>query len=88
MPEVGRWPETAVLDDYLQAALPGIQPLLDATRDQIPDDWRSLIQRIADRHGRQMKARAADSAMMTVIHGDPNPGNILSPHIVVFTDQP
>jgi len=80
LPEVGRWPETAVIDNYVQSALPGIQPLLEETRDQISDEWCRLIQLIAERHGYQMKARAADPATMTFIHGDPNPGNILSPH--------
>ena len=80
LPEVGSWPETAVIDRYVQSALEGIQPLLAETLEQISPEWVELIQLIAERHGDQMKVRAADTNMMTFIHGDPNPGNIFSPH--------
>lgn len=54
--------------------------ILQAAGNDIPRLWQNTLQDIFRIHPDLMKRRAANLAGQTLIHGDPNPSNILSPH--------
>ncbi len=53
--------------------------------DRISRETRDLLMLVYSRHSARMVERAAQGTQLTYIHGDPNPGNILSPN---FPGQP
>jgi hypothetical protein len=78
--EIGaRQPGPAEVEAYVAQARAGLEPLLDLTRADLAPGWPDLLREVFDRHPPLMVARAADPRGITLIHGDLNPGNVLSP---------
>jgi thiamine kinase-like enzyme len=71
-------PSEAKLRRYLDVATRGIEPMLEAADDELTTAQRQLIHDAALHHPRLLIERAADASGMTLVHGDVNPGNILS----------
>jgi thiamine kinase-like enzyme len=64
---------------YIGHVRQGLDPLLQATRMDIPDSWRQTILDIFEYHPGKMLERIKDSTGFTIVHGDVNPGNVLYP---------
>jgi hypothetical protein len=76
-------PGTQEIDRYLDHVLPGIEPMLAASAGEIDPSWPELIKVIVDRHPTLMEERTRAVEGFTLVHGDVNPGNILSPRLGV-----
>jgi hypothetical protein len=74
-------PDEATVRRYLDAVMRGIEPMLAAAGDDVTPAQQRLIRDAAEHHPRLMIERAVNSACMTLVHGDVNPGNILSPKV-------
>lgn len=72
-------PGQAEIDRYLDHCLPGIEPMIAGAAGEIDPSWPEMIRAIVARHPRLLRERARDAEGFTVVHGDPNPGNILAP---------
>lgn len=77
---VGRIPTAEVVERYANHALPGVAPMLDYLGDRVSAEDRRVVERVFERHPALLIARGQEGRHLTCIHGDPNPGNILSPH--------
>ena len=59
--------------------------------DRLKPHWLALIEQIYNQLPDVLVERAQDTTHFTLIHGDPNPGNILVPHVgerpLYFIDQ-
>ncbi len=64
-------PDAAALDRYFDAIRPGLGPIEQATGLALRAGF--------ERHERAMRARWADPRGMTLLHGDLNPTNVLTP---------
>jgi thiamine kinase-like enzyme len=64
-------PDGAVLDRYFDEIRPGVAPIERATGQALRERF--------ERHERALRRRWADPQGMTLLHGDLNPTNILSP---------
>ena len=53
--------------------------MLESAQPEIDPLWSSVLLDIFERHPTKMLERTRDSIGFTLIHGDLNPGNILSP---------
>ena len=76
---VGSYPDPHVIDRYVGSAERGLTPMLDDVGAAIPHEAHDLIRRIFGEHRGLLIRRAQETRDLTCIHGDPNPGNILSP---------
>ena len=76
---IGRYPDAGVMELYVAHALPGVPPLLDFLGNRITREEREIIQCVFDKHPALLRKRTEEGKHFTCIHGDPNPGNILSP---------
>jgi len=76
---VGDYPDRSKLERYVCVARGGLGPMLDEIGANLSSEELNLITRIFDKHCEKMIERAGDSNDLTCIHGDLNPGNILSP---------
>src|SRR5215213_11172343 len=76
---VGEFPDRDKLEKYVGFAKQGLAPMLGEVGADLPQKWLDLIHRIFERHCEKMIGRAGDGSELTCIHGDLNPGNILSP---------
>ncbi|MBC8160190.1 MAG: phosphotransferase, partial [Roseiflexaceae bacterium] len=65
---------------YLAHSAQGLEHLLDAVQNDISAKHQQAIRSIFARHPAAVRARLGDPHGLTLIHGDLNPGNILSPH--------
>lgn len=74
-----RLPDAAKVQRYLDAATRGIEPMLEAADDAITTTQRQLIRDVARHHPSLLSKRADGVVGMTLVHGDVNPGNVLSP---------
>lgn len=74
--EVGNLPTKAVINRYAKTVTPGITPMCEAYGREILLPQQLLD--LSETHFSEMKTRAK-RGNFTVIHGDPNPGNLLSP---------
>ena len=74
--EVGNLPTKAVINHYAETVTPGIVPMCEAYGRETLSSLQLLD--LAKTHFSQIKTRAK-RGNLTVIHGDPNPGNLLSP---------
>jgi len=63
---------------YLDYMLQGREPLMEALRGDADAERRSFAERIFDELPAALLRRAADGAGFTLVHGDLNPGNILT----------
>jgi thiamine kinase-like enzyme len=79
LPSISEMPTRAKLEKYLSFVRAGLAPMLADAGAELPQEWVDLIVRIFDMHPQKMIERAQAGREMTCIHGDPNPGNILSP---------
>ncbi len=75
-----RYPTAAVIRRYRAQIDRGLAPMLDYLGDRISQETRDILARVFAHHGRRMIERAEEGRHLTYIHGDPNPGNILSPN--------
>ena len=71
--------ETKV-EQYINHALPGLEPMLSATGGKLDNTSKDIIRDIFDRFPKKMMERIQDPQGFTVVHGDTNPGNILYPN--------
>lgn len=78
---VGNFPDRSKIEKYVAFAKGGLAPMLDEVGADLPQDWLALIHKIFETHCEKMIARVGDGKELTFIHGDLNPGNILSPTI-------
>lgn len=72
-------PTQAKLDEHLRHILPGLKPMLAAVGDELDAQSKAALPAIFERHPQQLLARTANPIGFTLVHGDLNPGNILSP---------
>lgn len=64
---------------YLTEVLPGLEPLLALTKGDIPPEWAAVLPKIVEHLPELLHGRCQQHNHLTLIHGDANPGNILSP---------
>jgi thiamine kinase-like enzyme len=75
----GAIPGERELTRYIEHIRPGLQPLLASVGDDIDSSSQQALLDVFDRHPAEMLQRTYDTAGFTLVHGDVNPGNILSP---------
>lgn len=74
-----RIPGKVEIGEYMAHIVPGIEPMLVATRGDIPARWADMARSAVRYHPPIMLERAQQPGGFTVVHGDVNPGNVLSP---------
>jgi len=79
LPLVGEYPDRSKIGKYVGFADKGLAPMLDEIGADLPPGWLTLIHKIFEAHREKMIERVGDGKDLTCIHGDLNPGNILSP---------
>jgi thiamine kinase-like enzyme len=72
-------PRPIEINFYLSHIRPGLSPMLESAQGDIDPSWASILYDIFERHPMKMVERVQESKGFTLIHGDLNPGNILSP---------
>jgi hypothetical protein len=70
-------PSEAKPQRYLDVATRGVEPMLEAA--DLTAAQRQLVRDVARHHPALLIQRARDATGMTLVHGDVNPGNVLSP---------
>lgn len=73
------WPLDDQLGRYFDHILPGVPLLLAELKDAVDPALLELAKTLADRLPAKLYQRAQNSNGLTLVHGDPNPGNILAP---------
>jgi thiamine kinase-like enzyme len=53
--------------------------MLDAAKGEIEPGWGDVLRRTFERHPALMRDRTRDPTGFALVHGDVNPGNVLSP---------
>jgi thiamine kinase-like enzyme len=76
---VGDFPDQAKIEKNVSYSQKGLAPMLDEIGAEIPQEWHTLIYKIFDAQRGKMVERAGGKNDLTFIHGDLNPGNVLSP---------
>ncbi len=76
---VGEFPTRKKIEKYVAHADKGLTLMLEEVGAKLPKEWLNLIDKIFKTHREKMIERARDTKTWTFIHGDLNPGNILSP---------
>ena len=83
---VARWPGTAgvipseaTLTRYIDHISEGLEPMLGDIVGAVPDAWEATLRAIFRSHPRLMAERSRNPEGFTLVHGDVNPGNVLSP---------
>jgi hypothetical protein len=72
------WPTSKQIDAYLDNTLPGLEPLLRHVQGKIPAEWVTELHQIVAQHPAAMRRRTLQDNHFSFIHGDVNPGNVLS----------
>lgn len=72
-------PDAARLDKYFSHIEPGKLPLLEEIKDEVEPTWPALIKKLFEQSEVSLRQRTSHSPGFTLVHGDVNPGNILSP---------
>jgi len=80
---VGEFPDRSKIEKYVAFAKGGLAPMLDDVGADLPQEWLALIYKIFETHCEKMVERVGDGKDLTFIHGDLNPGNILSPIMAI-----
>lgn len=68
------------IENFIAHVSKGLLPILNKIESDFPQELIKNIEKIFDVHPQMMQERAAKLVGMTLIHGDPNPSNILSPN--------
>ncbi len=76
---VGEYPTAETIERYLDPARQGLLPLIAEMGAELSIEDRNTLERVFERQGALMIERAKEQSSLTCIHGDPNPGNVLSP---------
>ena len=71
--------DAAHIRRFVEIGLPGIPHAMTVFGDHLKPHWPELIQRLFTRLPDVLAARAQDTTHFTLLHGDPNPGNLLVP---------
>jgi Ser/Thr protein kinase RdoA (MazF antagonist) len=69
----------AELERYFGWIEPGLEPLLEAMGGALEPSARGALEDVFADHRAAMLRRAGQGVGFTLVHGDPNPGNILTP---------
>lgn len=72
-------PTASQIERYVAMARAGLGPMLHSVRGQIDKRWETALHDLFAHHPAKMVERTAAGNGFTLIHGDPNPGNILAP---------
>jgi hypothetical protein len=72
-------PDQRNIDRYIRHIEPGLSPMLEAARGDINSEWQKALYDVFENHPAKMAERSRHPVGFTVVHGDPNPGNILTP---------
>jgi hypothetical protein len=80
-PAGGAIPDQRQIDRYIAVAQAGLEPMLAELGSVLDPLWRDALYDIFTFHPRWMAERTNDPSGFTLVHGDPNPGNILSPRV-------
>lgn len=71
-------PTAGNIQTYLDNVQPGLDPMLEATKTDITAQWQADLREIFAKHPAKMAERLKNPSGFTVVHGDVNPGNVLS----------
>jgi hypothetical protein len=71
--------DAAHIRRFVEMGVPGIPHALTVFGDQLESHWPDLIHQLFTTLPVSLAARAHDTSHFTLIHGDPNPGNMLVP---------
>jgi len=74
-----RIPNKQKIDLFANHVQQGLVPLMETTKSEISDNWRTIITEVFELCPAKMLERTSDLRGFAVLHGDLNPGNILSP---------
>lgn len=72
-------PSQIEIERYVDRAQAGLLPMLENVKAEIDGSWKHALTDIFKYHPAKMVERAKNNSGFTLIHGDVNPGNILSP---------
>ena len=72
-------PDDNDIERYVAASRPGLEPMLVEATNVLDPETLAVLPDIFAHHPHLMYARAADASGFSIVHGDLNPGNILSP---------
>ena len=72
-------PDVAAVECYLSHIRPGLEPMLMAAKGEIDPIWGNVLREVFDRHPVAMVERTREPDGFCLVHGDVNPGNVLSP---------
>ncbi len=75
----GVMPSEATLQRYIDHISKGLEPMLSDIRGDVPPAWEATLRGIFGAHPGFMVERTRNPKGFTLVHGDVNPGNVLSP---------
>jgi hypothetical protein len=78
------WGDTTVpgpsqVQRYVAQSRPGLEPMLADLGDDLGETEKAALSEVFDQHPAKMIERTQDPRAFALVHGDPNPGNVLSP---------
>ena len=83
-----RWPGTAgimptkaVLTRFVDHVSLGLEPMLRDVSGDVPPEWETTLRAIFRTHPHLMFERTLQAQGFAILHGDVNPGNVLSPYV-------
>lgn len=71
-------PAQSAIERYVGVARLGLVPILALTAGRLEPGWDEALAEVFAHHPEMMVRRAANETGLTLVHGDVNPGNILS----------
>jgi len=72
-------PDRGNIDRYIRHIEPGLSPMLEAAKGEISSEWQKALYDVFENHPAKMVERLRYPVGFSVVHGDPNQGNILTP---------
>lgn len=73
--------DAAHIKRFVDIGRPGVPHVLAVFGDRLKPHWPELMAQLFARLPERLAARAQDRTHLTLIHGDPNPGNMLVPRV-------
>jgi thiamine kinase-like enzyme len=67
------------IERYVEHVRPGLLPMLQCVDEELDAPGREALVELFEKHPPLLRERARESETLTLVHGDPNPGNILAP---------